>query len=308
MCSIDLGDFTYEANRHDRAAVAVSLWVDARAALDRGGRRQLRAAAPSHARPLPRLWPYPGARAGALQVVHPTHGPILVDAPFGHEGPANVGAVFGAVLRGAGLRFDQNWSVIPRIEQLGFRPSEVHHILMTHLHWDHTGGMKELGHAHFHITRTEWEYVDHLTPLKALRNGYQLDDFRAMRSRVELIDDPLPLAEDPTGLDLFGDGSVCAVGLPGHTLGHVGYRFRFADDTEIFYVGDAAFTNEHIGDRRPLGVFCRAAAFSVDQTLETLRSLRLYHDEHPDEQMICAHDFGWGERCLEGPTPLHRVE
>lgn len=242
---------------------------------------------------------------GAL-AYHREHGPILIDAPFGHEGPANVGSIFGSLLQRVGLQFEAEWSVIPRIEQLGFRASEIHHILMTHLHWDHTGGMKELGHARFHISRTEWEFALNLKPLEAVRNGYEPGDFRAMRNRVELVDDPAPLGDDAQGIDIFGDGSVCAVGLPGHTAGHVGYRLSFGDGRRVFYVGDAAFCVEQILDRRGLGRVPRAFAYDIPQTKQSLRSLRLFSDEHPGEVIVTAHDFGWGERCMDGPTPLHR--
>lgn len=244
----------------------------------------------------------------AALAYHTEHGPILIDAPFGHEGPANAGSLLGALARTAGFQFEDEWSIVPRLEQLGFRPSEVHHILMTHLHVDHTGGMKELGHAHFHVSRTEWEFPLSLKPLAALREGYALDDFRAMRNRVELFDDPKPLQDDPDGLDIFGDGSIRAVGLPGHTPGHVGYRLIFDDGRRVFLVGDAAYCIEHVIERRGLGPMARRFGWDVDQAGQTLRSLRLYHDEHPDEVIVPSHDFEWGERCLDGPTPLHRLE
>lgn len=239
---------------------------------------------------------------------HAEQGPFLIDAPFGHEGPSNVGSMMGALLRGAGFKFENDWSVVPRLEQLGFRPSEINHILMTHLHYDHTGGMKELGHAHFHIARSEWEFPLSLTPFAARRAGYQPDDFRAMRNRVELFDDPTPIGADGDGVDLFSDGSVVAVGLPGHSIGHVGYRLTFDDGRRVFFVGDAAFCVEHVIERRKLGRVPRSFAYDLEQAEETLRSLRLYHDEHPDEVIVPSHDFEWGERCLDGPTPLHRLE
>lgn len=236
---------------------------------------------------------------------HSDYGPILVDAPFGPEGPANVGALVATLLRGVGLKFEREWSVVPRVEQLGFRPSEVGHILMTHLHADHTGGMKQLGHAHFHITRSEWELASHIGPLDALRHGYQPDDFRAMRNRIERLDDPPPIGEDPAGLDVFGDGSIEAVGLPGHSVGHVGYRFNFADGRTVFHLGDAAFTTAMVTERDRFGPLSRSFAYDLGQARQTLQDLRLYYDDHPDELLVCSHDFAWGERCLDGPIPLH---
>lgn len=241
----------------------------------------------------------------AAVAYHPERGPIVVDAPFGHEGPANAGEVIGSFLRRTGQKFKPQWAIVPRIEQLGFRPSEVDDILMTHLHWDHTGGMKQLAHAHFWVSGREWDFATGLGPVEAIKEGYAVDDYRALRSRIRRLDlsDEVDLAG---GLDVFGDGSVEAVFLPGHSVGHVGYRFHMTDGRTIFFMGDAVFTVEQLTKSKEFGFFPRIAAADVDLARSTVRHLRTWwHDEGGDQVLICSHDFAWGEECLDGPTPLH---
>lgn len=241
----------------------------------------------------------------AAVAVHQTLGPLVIDAPFGHEGPANAGEVFGSFLRRAGQRFKPQWAIVPRIEQLGFRTSEIDHILMTHLHWDHTGGMKELAHATFHVTREEWDHALALNPVEALRSGYAQSDFRALGSRLQRLDIPDAPGD---GLDVFGDGSVEAVALPGHSPGHAGYRFRLTDGRAIFYIGDAVFTIPQITRDVDFGIFPRIAAGSIEDARATRQRLRDAWRRAPDaETLVCSHDFEWGERCMGSPIPLHDV-
>ena len=40
--------------------------------------------------------------------------------------------------------------------QVGVRPADVAHVVVTHLHADHTGHLKHLAHAPLHVQRREW--------------------------------------------------------------------------------------------------------------------------------------------------------
>jgi glyoxylase-like metal-dependent hydrolase (beta-lactamase superfamily II) len=130
-------------------------------------------------------------------------------------------------------------------------------------------------------------------------------DFRALNSRVRRLD----LSEEVDiggGLDVFGDGSVEAVSLPGHSVGHVGYRFHLTNGRTIFFVGDVAFTISQITESRDFGIFPRVAAADTDLARATLSRLReWWRREGRDQILICSHDFEWGEECMDGPTPLH---
>ncbi len=236
----------------------------------------------------------------AALAVHSELGPVLIDAPFGHEGPANAGEAVATLMRAFGLTFQPEWAVIPRIEQLGFRASDVNDILMTHLHWDHTGGMKSLAHANFHINHQELDYALGLPAIDAVKAGYAVGDFRALRPHVEDLDVEDHKLNESEGHDVFGDGTIYAIPLPGHSVGLVGYRLDVGDQ-KIFFLGDAAFSIGHVTRGEQLGVFPRTAAYSLPQTRATLVELKQYHLSNPDVQIITSHDFALGDICAAGP-------
>jgi len=240
----------------------------------------------------------------AAVAFHAELGPILVDAPFGHDGPHNNGALFGALMRSGLQEFRDEWSVIPRIEQLGLRPSEIDHILMTHLHFDHTGGMKELIHARFHIAQKEWAHAKGLSAVEAKIAGYAVGDFRALEARVDTFDTLTYFDPQEPGVDLFGDGSVLAISLPGHSAGHTGYLFTMADGQRVFFLGDAIFNLAHLEGTDELGFMPRQFAWDLNSARVTLDELRRYRGSNPELTYVCAHDFGWGEKCMSGPLQV----
>lgn len=223
-------------------------------------------------------------------LVHSEHGLILIDAPFGREGPANLGAVLGAALRTFGTKFKPAWSVVERVRECGFRASDVSNVLMTHLHFDHTGGMKNVAHATFHVNETEWDFAMNEG---SFTQGYVKNDYRALQ-HVETF--------SGESLDLFGDGSVETIPTPGHSPGHTGFRISLTTGESFVFFGDAAFTVAQITQSEELGPFPRSAAFDLDLAQQTLNELR---GTDFGETLITAHDPEWGERCRRAPIPLH---
>ena len=233
---------------------------------------------------------------------HREHGPILFDAPYGHEGPANLGLLIGTVMKRTALVFDERWSVVPRIEEIGYRASDVGHILMTHLHYDHTGGMKTLAHATFHLSRDEWDWANDGSARRASGRGYAREDFASLKHRLELYEGIPHIAETSEGLDLFGDGSVEMLSLPGHSAGHCGYRIHLADGRTVFFAGDAAFTVAQLRGEEGLGFFPRAVASSITGARTSLRAMDRHLREHPEDLLITSHDPLLGARSIDkGP-------
>ena len=53
------------------------------------------------------------------------------------------------------MPFDPNEAAVNRIKQLGFKPEDVKHILLTHMHFDHCSGLSDFPHAKVHVHKLE---------------------------------------------------------------------------------------------------------------------------------------------------------
>src|SRR3712207_2052230 len=93
----------------------------------------------------------------AFVIRHPDEGVVLVDTGFHADAARSVRGDFGlpmgllfAGLKPAPEPFDA------QLRALGVEPQEVRRVVMTHLHVDHTSGMRLLPNAEFTCAREEW--------------------------------------------------------------------------------------------------------------------------------------------------------
>jgi glyoxylase-like metal-dependent hydrolase (beta-lactamase superfamily II) len=134
------------------------------------------------------------------------------------------------------------------------------------------------------------------------------------RARLQFFDDapacalPAPYAAFGDGFDLFGDGSVRIVSLPGHAAGHVG--LLFADGRgDVLLIADAAWSSAAVRDgvsppALVTGWLGDTATYRA--TIAKLHALRL---AAPELRIVPSHCREWrpaaqAARELQPPRPL----
>lgn len=168
---------------------------------------------------------------------------------------------------------------------------DVDTILLTHLHADHVSALRDYPRAR---VIGDLAALDHFLQAGAAgrtRHGVfrELlpDDLRARLTPL----DTLPLAEAPLGLgsarDVFGDGEVLAVPLPGHMKGHTGYLFA-RQSPPLLYAGDAEWLALAIRERRSPGAPARWILDDESAACETATRLNAFEDA--GGRIVLCHD------------------
>lgn len=227
----------------------------------------------------------------AYAVRHPTVGTILIDTGLHPEAGRNLRKDFGL---GMGLLFRNlrpaNEPFEQQLRALGIEPAEVEHVVMTHLHVDHTSGMRLLPAAQFVCSRAEWLAA---TGPSAARGGYASHHLPPER-RMRLVDFDHGPSHGPftRTIDLLGDGSVRLISTPGHTRGHVSVLLRLPRGRRVLLVGDAVYTLRSIREEiLPL--------LTVDDEayLRSLREIKAFGEQQPEATLVPSHD----------PTAWHQI-
>src|ERR1700729_2597776 len=156
-------------------------------------------------------------------------GLILVDAGLGVEDvnePRRLGFLFNAIVR---PRLDVAETALRQVADMGFRPSDVRHIVPTHLDLDHAGGICDFPDAAVHVFADELRAASHRSTLGE-RNRYRKAQIAAVKKWAAVEED---------GESWFGFSAVrgipgtrdevLLVPLPGHSRGHCGVAVRRAD-------------------------------------------------------------------------------
>lgn len=251
----------------------------------------------------------PAALVCHCLLVETERGLLLVDTGFGLqdvlETRPRLSPLMLALLR---PQLHEGQTALRQIERLGFKAEDVKDIVLTHLDFDHAGGLEDFPQARVHLLSDELRAAQaQATPLN--RRRYRP---RQWASAPQWVTYPVPRGERWYGFDAVRelDGlppEVLLVPLAGHTEGHAGVAL-YSEGRWLLHAGDAYFFHGEMHAAHP---HCTPGLRALQAVMDTHRKLRLHNQErlrelvrlHGDEVTVfCAHDaeeFEWleeGER------------
>jgi N-acyl homoserine lactone hydrolase len=173
----------------------------------------------------------------------------------------------------------------------GYAPSDVRLAVMSHLHEDHIGGIRELPNAEFIVSAAEWATMERPLPglRGVLRRHIDLPRVRYRKVEFEPTADPA-LAPFGEAHDLMGDGSLVLVPTPGHTPGSMSLLVRRASGSSLLMVGDLTYEVDLLEAGRIPGVGDAAGLRKASAMILELEK------SHPGLAILPAHDPGAAER------------
>ena len=228
-------------------------------------------------------------------LIETDNGLLLIDTGIGMDdmkSPARLGPMH--ILNRP--RLDENETALKQIEKLGFRANDVHHIVMTHLDLDHTGGLPDFPNATIHVLKRE------------LEAAMQPESFKekARYRKPHWVHSPNWVAyEEIYGEPWFGFDSIrnlkglppeiVLVRLPGHTRGHCGVSIHMSNGW-LLHAGDTYYFHKQMDENSKatpmVNLFQRLAHIDHEKAMQTkdrVRELALQHKE--EITVMCSHDI-----------------
>jgi N-acyl homoserine lactone hydrolase len=217
-------------------------------------------------------------------VHHPRFGDFLIDTgfddsfakhpPYGNYTEAM--QLFNWV-HGVTNRQEPGADLAAQLARLGVRPKAV---FFTHLHPDHTGGVPALG--------PQTEFIFGKAEASFLARAAVAKDFSG-KSKCLSIDFSAAPTMAPLGpsVDLFGDGSLWAISVPGHTDDDIAYLIN--GPQPVLLTGDAS----HFAWAFKNGVAPRGwNKAGTARGYESLGLLRAFARAYPSVKLVYGHEAG----------------
>jgi glyoxylase-like metal-dependent hydrolase (beta-lactamase superfamily II) len=239
-----------------------------------------------------RCRPFRGALACHCLLLETGAGLVLVDTGLGLNDIGNhrIESFFRFQCK---PNISEAQTAVRQIEALGFSKDDVRHIVMTHLDFDHAGGLDDFPNAQVHV------HVDEAEAASARRSFIAKGRYRPSQwgshERWTLY--------RQGGDSWFGFQCVRDVGIPdvllvplvGHTWGHCGVAVAEPGGGWLLHAGDAFFDRREISakPRCKPGLRYYQLQMEVDrkERLRNQRRLRQLVRDHASEvRVLCSHD------------------
>ena len=176
---------------------------------------------------------------GTCLLVETDQGLVLVDSGLGLHDYLDPSPMVRFFQLDFGIHTDPENAAVRQIVRLGYSPQDVRHIVLTHLHFDHAGGLPDFPHAQVHVHRREYEAMQR--PRRFIEWAYDRKDIQHQPSWVfyEQTDAEWLGFE---AMRLPFSPEMYLVPLFGHTAGHCGVAVQDKDGW-IFNCADALPTH-----------------------------------------------------------------
>jgi N-acyl homoserine lactone hydrolase len=201
---------------------------------------------------------------------HP-QGDVVIDTGCNPAAAADPAGTWGALAKSMPPLHGPEEHVGASLAALGVRAEDVPLVVMTHLHFDHAGANALFPQAEFIVQAAEHEAA----------SAEDAEAWGYLRREWEMGHQMRQISGE---LDLFGDGKVCLIPLPGHTPGLMGVLLDLHDDGRILIAGDAVPLRQVLdGDLMPRNMRdpdAARASYARVRAIEAAGAL-----------VICGHDL-----------------
>ncbi|AZI43422.1 MBL fold metallo-hydrolase [Deinococcus psychrotolerans] len=241
--------------------------------------------------------------AGFALLLHPVRGAVLFDTGYSFRVPELMrrwpGLLYGLITP---VRLQPWQTPLAQLARLGITAQDVRHVIVSHLHADHVGALRDFPAADIYLDAGAYPPLRGLRGLRAVRRAFLPEllppDFEA-RSRA-LTFKPAPPAFAPFEqvADVFGDGSVYALPVPGHAPGMIALVVRTREDAALdgngggltLLASDAAWSAKAARSGEAGHPLANLLSWDVKQGQRSREQLRDWLAAHPRTRVIVSHD------------------
>jgi glyoxylase-like metal-dependent hydrolase (beta-lactamase superfamily II) len=231
------------------------------------------------------------------------HGLALVDTGLGltdvHDPQHSLPGTLWRALNRPQLR--ENETAVHQIKALGFHASDVRHIVLTHLDFDHAGGLPDFPHATVHVYGPEYEEAFSCRNARS-RMRYAPRQFQG-HDLWQVYDNAHGGGEKWYGFNAVRHlqglpPDILLIPLVGHSRGHCGVAIETGGGHWLLNCGDAAFWHGELETPQrhcPLGLRAYQNIFQYNRgsrmaNQERLRELMQSAGARGMIQAFCSHD------------------
>jgi len=179
---------------------------------------------------------------------------------------------------------------------LGLDPGDVRQLVLTHLDWDHAGGLAHFPNAEVLVHRPEHEFASSFRGRLRYEPKLWPSDF----SPTVYDLDPEPLGPFPASKALGDEGDIRLIPIPGHSIGQVGVVVS-TNEPRVLFCADHVLRQDWFLEDFPAGRLLGLGPFYPKQARETSKRIHRFLEDAP-ALLVPSHDAEAPDRLATRAT------
>lgn len=196
------------------------------------------------------------------------------------------------------LHLDERDRVDHVLADAGVAASDIRTAIISHLHFDHVGGIAQIPQADLLVSDREWAMLSEPHPEREwiLREHIEVPTAKWRQISFAPSDDPL--FEGFGGVyDVEGEGSMILLPTPGHTPGSMSLLIRQDGWKPILLVADLTYETALLeADQVP-------GTGDKETLLASFAKVRKLKEQLPDLEIVASHDLAAREAIERATRP-----
>ena len=225
----------------------------------------------------------------AYLLEHPREGLVLLDAGIcsdqAHRHSQYYRGILRVILDDDEYAQEPNETLSEQLKRLGYSHDDVRTVILTHLHEDHVGGLRDLPRAKVVLSQAEWDA--RYTKMFGFIPMFYEPSY-AMVERWERVRfESGAFHTFARSQDLFADGTVRLLPTPGHTPGHLCAMVDMGG-YQLLVTGDCLYTLRHLATRQVQAF--RLNDCCGDEQVDSIGRIAGLQKALPDLHLLVGHD------------------
>ncbi|KAF2201198.1 hypothetical protein GQ43DRAFT_45630 [Delitschia confertaspora ATCC 74209] len=217
--------------------------------------------------------------------------------------------------------------VTDSLQKGGLHPSDIHKVILSHVHWDHIGTPSDFPNSEFFVGSGTQHILAHGDGPYYPAELFHADELPANRtfefpptansepgkaSEQQIPHTWYPLAGFPAVIDFFNDGSIYIVDARGHMSAHLNLLLRVGPKKWVYLGGDCCHDPRILTGEKGIAMYddgrggVRSVHVDLDSAAEMVKRVRLLmgegrvvqQEKNGDRkevvvEVVVAHDEVW---------------
>lgn len=226
-------------------------------------------------------------------ITHPILGKILFDTGYSTRFYSATKYFPNRMYRWITPVFHQEeTSCLNQLLRMKISPEEINHVVISHFHADHIGGLHDFPGAIIWCSRNGMKHVKNKSNFSSVMHGVLKSMIPGNLLEKAVFPEDLPGKTDVSGLTMWKwHDDIYFVDLPGHFRGQVGLFVKRTNMGDLLLCADAAWSFQSIKRKIYPSKLVSLISDNYHILTQTMDKLHAFNRENPEVRILPTHCY-----------------